>query len=230
VSRELAGSLRPLLFERLQLRYPCDLTFLHDILQPAASGWLAPHIHSITHDYNDGILRSTTLFSHLPSVQTISYWFTNIPKFPLELRPQLSHLNSLRTLELRRIAFTSFSALLRLVGAMPALEELIIGNVRWPSAVRGPDRLPDCRAGFRNLKKVRCCACDSPFWPVAWMQAAAATGYIYRRRGVAARNPDVEPPPLDIGVLVRTVRMVLTHLRTEWSYFILAECPEKGNS
>jgi hypothetical protein len=44
------------------------------------------------------------------------------------------------------------------------------------------------------------------------MFAAAATGYAYSRRGVAARNPNTETPPLDIGVLVRTVKLVLVHL------------------
>jgi hypothetical protein len=231
VCRELATTLRPLLFDRLHLNCPSDISFLQEIFKSTTSGWLASHIHRITSHYKDSIFPTSTLFPCLSSVQTISYQpDAEVSTLPLEMRPRLSRLHSLRSLELRRLRFPSFSVFLRLVGAIPSLEELRLVRIDWRS-ICDPDwdQLPDCKVGFHNLKFV---GCDGGFstWPVAWMFVAAATGYTYRQHKVIARNPDLGVPPVDICVLVRIVKMALTHL-DPWgiSIFALRECPDKGN-
>jgi hypothetical protein len=233
VCRELATTLRPLLFSILQLKSSSDISVLRSILQSTVSGWLGTHVSSISfYDCDNSFLPSATLLSYLPSVREIHYRHDSLDqvfKVPLVMRPHLSRLQSLCILELGQIVFPSFSALLQIVGSISSLEKLTLKDVEW-RLVCEPDQLPDCKAGFSNLKEVECSGLNSsPSWPVAWIFGAAATGYTYRRHGVIARNPDAGVPPLDISVIVSFVKMVV--LSSRWHRtpkFLLTECSDKG--
>jgi hypothetical protein len=228
VCRELSSKLRPLLFRNLGLKSSSDLSFLRRAIQSTVSGWLAVHILNISLEYQHAVLPCTTLFPRLPSVESLHYFPNRVCTFPHTTRPQLSYLRSLRTLWLADVTFPSFSAFLRLVGAISALEELAIQEVRWQSICEA-GQLPDCKAGFRNLKRGKCISVRSPLWPVTWMFAAASTGYTYRRRGIAARDPEGETPPPEIEVLVRILKLVLTYMDPSVLRFMLNECTDEGS-
>jgi hypothetical protein len=132
-------------------------------------------------------------------------------------------------MDLGYIAFPSFSAFLQLIGAISSLEKLILEDIQWQSVCE-PDQLPDCKAGFSNLKEVQCLGRMKPSaWPVVWTFAAAATGYSYLRRSIMARNPVAGIPPLDISVMARFVWSVLISSRRNQSpTFLLTKCLDKG--
>jgi hypothetical protein len=214
VCRELSSTLRSLLFKELTLQDLSDISLLRSIIRSTVSMWLAPHIQAIwLSEYKGRMLSAVALLSSLPSVRNLCIHPDKTSTLLLELRPQLSHLYSLRYLKLKGIIFPSFSALLRLIGAILSLEELDLDSVDWMTACE-PGQLPDCKAGFCNIKKVNCEGFSESHdcWPIAWIVTAAATGYSYRRSAVIARDPNPEIPPSNIDILVRTTKMVRTRL------------------
>jgi hypothetical protein len=172
---------------------------------------------------------TVALFPHLSAVRYLYIWPNETSTLPLELHPRLSRLHSLRYLSIADIKFPSFSALLRLVGAVSSLEELELLRVRWTTACE-PDQLPDCKAGFCNIKRVSLNMDYYSHWSLAWIVAAAATGYGYRRSAVVARDPIPKLPPPDIDVLVRASKAVFTCLDIEAAVFEIKHCIEEGNA
>lgn len=237
--KDICQKIRPRLFEDLQLSLAKDVRFLREILRSNLSGWLGAHVLRITAKYDAyeseqekisseavAILLSPRLLPAIKYLQFDSSGMRDGTHFldTMTLRPQLKRLTSLTHLNLiNPKPFPSFSALARLLGSIPSLEDVQLYEVTWKSACK-PTDLPDCNASFNSIKRVVANggryhnANFKSSWAFAWLVAPPYTGYNYQRRGWRGQNANgaTHVPP-DIRILTETVRLFLKSLRLKHS-------------
>lgn len=218
VSKKMAQIMRPLLFRTLHLERPADIRFLSEVFRSTMCPVSPDAVHSLPIDpYRPeqmSMLRGSTLFHWLGSLIQLSYSCRsrNPELVAIELRARFSHLKVLRQLELSNVTLPSFSAFARLISAIPSLQGLKMNKVEWRSTgLPRPTQLLDCNSGFSCLRDVSCYN-GTASWPFAWLFAAAATGYAYRRTTARARGavPEVVPP--DIAHIVSTANNIEEHV------------------
>lgn len=129
VSKEMCRALRPLLFQQLTVTGAQDIVALRRILRSEVSGWLANHIEEIVIVSRDHLPQATSLLPRVHGLQKVSYRYVAQMQFPIELRPRLAALRSLRCIGFRDVMFPSFSALCHLLGSIRGLEEVDLYKV-----------------------------------------------------------------------------------------------------
>lgn len=123
----------------------------------------------------------------------------NLPPFPLRLRLGISTLHKLTSFSLTGCTFRSFRSLMIFVKEIPRLESLLLANVSWPADDLDTTQLPSCNASFAALRRVELTSPSSDLspWAFAWLLAAPACGYQYRRRrGDAVEGQHSEIPSM----------------------------------
>ena len=93
------------------------------------------------------------------------------------------------------------------------------------------EQLPDCDSTFGNLRH---CFFGSEqtavpsAWPLAWMLAAACTGYRYARGRIRPLNA----APVDLSIIVQTIKSVTDSLSTgdkvSYIQYHQEELPDEG--
>ncbi|PSR72232.1 hypothetical protein PHLCEN_2v11824 [Hermanssonia centrifuga] len=174
VSRTWATIIRPAIFETLSLRCIEDLQFLQSLADTPTSVvkdyvkhlFLAPRMRC-----TPWLHLVATLASSLPHCRNIEvFYFAPLTLHGLALRsfssvhallPRAlpSTYSNFRKLSLNNHHFRAFSELLRLVGGIPALEELVCWDVAWPSP---PLREPQAQALVRFVPQPLLIVIDRP--------------------------------------------------------------------
>ena len=179
VSFRFSKVLQPLLFEHLIISHTSDIAVLADLLRSAG---------------RKTITRFTTVPETLelrPVVDCREF------SFPTHARASLSNLPALRRLELSRCYFPSFSSLVRILGAIPSLEDVAVENVRW-GRTNDPLRAPSSAKPISHGKRVHARGCTDD-WAFTWIFAATTLGHQFVVRD---SGNDMNPNVVDLVQLV----------------------------
>ncbi|EKM48479.1 uncharacterized protein PHACADRAFT_202762 [Phanerochaete carnosa HHB-10118-sp] len=194
-------SFRHFLFQQPCLESPEHIQTLTNILKNPLSSWLRERITSVffrNRRKGDAMQMPwpqwRTLLQFLPNLSylRVAGHFGYMRIYAWRDRPVLNGLHSLRSLQLISMRFPSSSGLIRVLGALPHLEGLSLGAVRWPAAEGSPTQLVSCGSGFERIRRAASFG-TSEHWPLAWLFAAASTRHRYSMRVDASAivPPDV---------------------------------------
>ena len=192
---------RPLLFQTIRLRSPEDIYNLRIILTSATSGWLREHIHTIilghptagiSVDAEHSLLLSCpALAGQLPQLSNVQYnGNTNkadspvvrniFRRLPYAIRVTWRNVfPTIKSITLQDCNLYSAMSLMRILGALPRLEDAVLINIHFKIAHESSKALLKCGADFSsiNTASLKEWRKDSETWPLAWMFASACIGY-----------------------------------------------------
>ncbi|KIP03055.1 hypothetical protein PHLGIDRAFT_130375 [Phlebiopsis gigantea 11061_1 CR5-6] len=233
VCKRCAARYRPLLFHRVTLGRPSDMYYLRAMLTSATSGWLRAHIHWVNLCQPDAslgheLLRSfSVLAAQLPHLLDVSYSCDSLDSrtwLPATLRTSLGGTRSrLKSIQLQKCHFHSASALLRMLGALPVLETVLLEDVSW-TASGNPDTLVQCKAGFTSIRNLDSHKCQE-HWPLAWTFAAASIGHQLGFRG----RDEAAAVPNDVAAIVGLLKL-LAPTAAQRMLFNKQDAAEKGKN
>ena len=140
--------------------------------------------------------------------------FLRIKSSPISLRPCPRPLRHLTTLNLWQIAFPSFSALFRDIGALPSLKWLGLWGVEWNEACDPKSPASSSTATFSSMKWVTASDCTDDGWPVIWMFTASSLRYMRPWRApVDGEDACTRPVRVDVLAIVQAFRWMRSSTR-----------------
>ena len=230
VCKHFEVTLKPILFQSVWLRSLYDINRLQCILRSNGSllrdcprwmrlGGNEDTRHNTRRVVGDGGLQYGGTSSRLCGDGDSLH-------LPVNIRARLRQHHSLRRLYLSNCVFQSFSALLRLLSALPSLEEIFLKNVRWRVPFSSSN--PDCSGSFANLRMVECFDTSPEIWAISWIFAAAGAGWTFRRKHISRDGEDINPIPTDTHAIVMIIKTFYVAL--DYRAFELVAYKEEGMS
>ena len=174
--------------------YMTSLSQIHKlevIISSPLSGTATDHIHHVHLDprQDNDDKDSSHFFSawrslsrYLHQVTSLEIGIRESDRYPqlksrlISLRPCSRPLLHVTNLDFAYVAFPTFSALFRDIGALPSLERLKLHYVSWNGA-RDPESPPSSTATFGSIKHVYAYGCTDGGWPLIWIFTTLSLRY-----------------------------------------------------
>lgn len=228
--RRWLKQLRALLFHSIKLQTPSDCRFLETILSSTRSGWLKDYISQLSVLLADepntehlffSAWRSLVAHIHL-RVDTLDITGNSAYLFPAKLfmpqpcLPSPSPQTTLKELSLSDLHFASLFTLLRAIGNISCLENVVLQRVEWNKTCDS-HLLPPLTAAFPSIKQVFAAGCTE-LWPFAWIFATSSLHYGRLRRGpFRPMGQSLHHVRADMHAIVEAARMVC-HVGEGYAY------------
>ena len=215
-SKHWLSVLRPYLFRGIQLRKREDLPFLMSILRSPLSGRLAEFLLKVTIDMKEPDACQPRLSSsfwrnlreHFPAIKTLRFGGKS-PRtfFPWRECISLHTFTHIQVIHIRDFRFPSCSSLLRFLGSLPSLSQIMVSQVEWPDKsdglrlVQAPLRCPMPIPNAKTSIFMKCT--DNRL--AAWLFSVMCTRWMLPSRQRHHDQFEVNPvvlPPLTVMRLI----------------------------